>query len=97
VCRYKTRILARLRAKYGIEYRDNKCKTNNSNNEIMQEEQRSTEDVRENSKKGKLPCRARYCHRCHEECGVIVNAYILRDIASESSAGGSSLVAPREP
>jgi len=61
-------------------------------NEIRPEEPRNTEDVRENSKKGKLPCGARYCYRCQEECGVIVDAYILRDIANESSADDSSLV-----
>jgi hypothetical protein len=42
-------------------------------------------DIRDNSRKGKLPCGARYCHRCLEECGVIVNAYILRDLANEST------------
>ena len=58
----------------------------NHQKEIKPEEQRSIEDVRENSNKGKLPCGARYCFRCHEECGVLVNAYIMRDIADESSA-----------
>jgi len=38
-----------------------------------------------------------YCHRCHEECGVIVNAYILRDIAAESGANESSHVGQPEP
>lgn len=59
---------------------------NNHQNEIKPEQQGSIEDVRKNSKRGKLPCGARYCFRCHEECGVLVNAYIMRDIASESSA-----------
>ncbi len=59
---------------------------NNHQNEAKLEEQRSIEGVRENSKKDKLPCGARYCFRCHEECGVLVNAYIMRDIANESSA-----------
>lgn len=36
-------------------------------------------DIRDSSRKDKLPCGARYCHRCHEECGVIANAYILQD------------------
>jgi hypothetical protein len=65
--------------------------------EMRPKESRSSDDLRENSKKGKLPCGARYCHRCHEECGVIVNAYILRDIAGESSADDSSLVTQHEP
>jgi len=64
---------------------------------IMLKERRSDDDLRENPQKGKLPCGARYCHRCHEECGVIVNAYILCDIASESSADDSSLVVRQEP
>lgn len=59
---------------------------NNHPDDIKPEEQRSLEDVRENSKMGKLPCGARYCFRCHEECGVLVNAYIMRDLANESSA-----------
>jgi hypothetical protein len=58
---------------------------------------RSSDYLRENSKKGNLPCGARYCFRCHEECGVIVNAYILRDIAGESSADNASLVTRHEP
>lgn len=67
------------------------------NREMTPEENRSRDNLRENLQKGKLPCGARYCHRCHEECGVIVNAYILRDIASESSADDSSLVVWQEP
>ncbi|HYM78601.1 MAG TPA: hypothetical protein VE377_21700 [Candidatus Dormibacteraeota bacterium] len=59
---------------------------NDHRDEIKPEEQRSIDDVRENSKKGKLPCGARHCFRCHEECGVLVNAYIMRDIANASSA-----------
>ena len=48
---------------------------------------RGEQDIREDRIKGKLPCGARYCHRCHEECGVIVNAYILRDLLNEASEG----------
>jgi hypothetical protein len=58
---------------------------NNNQKGLMPEEQRGSEDVRE-SPKGKLPCGARYCFRCHDECGVLVNAYIMRDIENESSA-----------
>lgn len=56
---------------------------NRHHNEIEPENQRSDEDIREDSKKHKLPCGAPYCFRCHEECGVLVNAYIMRDIANE--------------
>lgn len=59
---------------------------NHHQNVIKLEEQRSIEDASENFRRGKLPCGARYCIRCQEECGVLVNAYILRDIANESSA-----------
>ena len=52
----------------------------------LAEEESSIGVVRENPKKGELPCGARYCFRCHEECGVLVNAYIMRDIANESTA-----------
>ena len=55
-------------------------------------ESQTGDDLRENSIRGKLPCGARYCHRCQEECGAIVNAYILRDMANESNAADSSLV-----
>lgn len=41
--------------------------------------------LRKSPKQGKLPCGARYCHRCTEECGVIVNAYIVHDLATESA------------
>ena len=63
----------------------------------MAEERRNIDDARQNSEEGKLPCGARYCHRCHEECGVLVNAYILRDIAIESSTNDLSLVVRQEP
>ena len=65
--------------------------------EMRQDENRGSDNLRENSQKGKLPCGARYCHGCHEECGVIVNASILRDIASDTSADDSSLVVRQEP
>lgn len=59
---------------------------NSHQNEIKPEKQRGVKDIRENPRKAKLPCGAPYCFRCHEECGVLVNAYIMRDIANESSA-----------
>jgi len=65
--------------------------------EIEPEESRSSDDFRKTPKRGKLPCGARYCHRCHEECGVIANAYILRDIASESQAEDLSMVSQQKP
>src|SRR6516164_501827 len=49
-----------------------------------QPESQGRQDIREDPKRGRLPCGARYCHRCYEECGVIVNAYILRDLMDES-------------
>jgi hypothetical protein len=61
-------------------------------NETKLQELRGSEDVRENSKKDKLPCGARYCFHCYEECGVLVNAYIMRDIANESSADDFEVV-----
>jgi hypothetical protein len=65
--------------------------------EMRPEGSRSSDYLRGNSKKGNLPCGARYCFRCHEECGVIVNAYILRDIAGESSADDASRVTRHAP
>jgi hypothetical protein len=53
---------------------------------ITAEYTRSSNAIRDNPNRGNLPCGARYCHRCNEECGVVVNAYIRRDIASESRA-----------
>lgn len=53
---------------------------------ITAEYKRSSNDIRDKPNKGNLPCGTRYCHRCNEECGVIVNAYIRRDIASELRA-----------
>lgn len=69
------------------------------NNErgVESRESQSSDDLRENRKQGKPPCGAQYCYRCHEECGVIVNAYILRDIAAELRANESSLVGQPEP
>ena len=46
--------------------------------------------LRKSPKQGKLPCGARYCYRCTEECGVIVNAYLLRDLAIESADDAAS-------
>jgi len=69
----------------------------NNEHVVESRESQSSDDLRENRKQGKLPCGAQYCHRCHEECGVIVNAYILRDIAADSSATESSLVGQPVP
>ena len=69
----------------------------NNEHGVESKESQSSDDLRENRKQGKLPCGAQYCHRCHEECGVIVNAYILRDIAADSSANESSLVGQPVP
>ena len=69
----------------------------NNEHGVESKESQSSDDLRENRKQGKLPCGAQYCHRCHEECGVIVNAYILRDIAAESSANEPSLVGQPVP
>lgn len=44
-----------------------------------------TVEFRRRPGKGKLPCGALYCHRCYEECGVIVHAYVVRNLANESS------------
>jgi len=54
--------------------------TTNHENSVKENE---PGDVRQNRKAGGLPCGARFCHRCHEECGVIVYAYIMRDLHSE--------------
>jgi hypothetical protein len=69
----------------------------NNEHGVKPKESQSSDDLRENRKKGKLSCGAQYCHRCHEECGVIVYAYILRDMATESGANESSLVGQPEP
>ena len=61
---------------------------------ITAEYKRGRNDIGDNSSRGKLPCGARYCHRCNEECGVVVNACIRRDAASESVAEDRS--APRQ-
>ncbi len=66
---------------------------NNNQNQIVSEEKPRIGDIREHSNKGKLPCGAPYCFRCHEECGVLVNAYIMRDIADESIADDFQRVA----
>jgi hypothetical protein len=42
-------------------------------------------DVRDRPRKSKLPCGATHCYRCTEDCGVIVNSYILRDMENEQS------------
>jgi hypothetical protein len=42
-------------------------------------------DVRDRPRKTKLPCGASHCYRCTEDCGVIVDAYILRDMENELS------------
>lgn len=42
-------------------------------------------DIRENARAKGLPCGARHCYRCSDDCGVIANAWIMRDLADEQS------------
>ena len=42
-------------------------------------------DIREKPRANRLPCGARHCYRCSDDCGVIANAWIMRDLADEQS------------
>lgn len=47
-------------------------------------------DIRDERRPGKLPCGATHCYRCQEACGVIANAWILRDLAEENNGVASA-------
>ena len=40
-------------------------------------------DLRERPRQSKLPCGASHSYRCQEDCGVIVNAYVLPYVENE--------------
>jgi len=56
--------------------------------EAVGPERQQEGDIREGRRRGTLPCGARYCLRCQEECGVVVNAYVLHDLADEQKKSG---------